>query len=530
MKLSDISIHAWMQEHGIRTETGEPFSFDEHLFWFDVLRDDSPKQVWYKAAQVGGSTAAILKTFYSIKRYGLDAIYTLPTADDVKSFVGSKVNRIVANNPILQQYVADKDTIEQKRIGDNVIYYRGTMTERAAIMVSSDLNVYDEEDRSRQDIIQQYASRLQHSKFKWEWHFSNPSVPGNGVSRYWDQSDQKHWVVKCSACNEQQDLTWPDSICPKRRVFQCKRCKAELSNRQRARGEWKAWSDGEYSGYWFSLLMAPWVTAGEILYAHEKKSADFFYNFVLGLPYVGEGNKVMPEDIFKNVVPKIERSPQDRIVIGCDSGIKKHFVVGTRKGVLTCGVTQSWEDIERMLVRYPNAIAVLDAMPDITEPRRLRDKYRGRVFLCHYARDRKTMQLVRWGEGDELGSVLVDRNRMMQTCVDDIQAGKAPLQGTRDDYALMASQFSTLYRQSTTDALGTPVFQWETSDGNDHLAHAYLYYRVGLSRFADGSGEIFVGEEKKRYTSVEVLEDGRIHTHIPSLILPERPPTDWRNS
>lgn len=530
MRLSDISIHAWLQDNAIRTENGELFSFKDHMFWFDVLRDESPKQVWYKAAQVGGSTAAILKTFWCMRRHGMDAIYTLPTGDDVKSFVGGKVNRIVTQNPILQEYVADKDSIEQKRVGDNVIYYRGTMTERAALMVSSDLNVYDEEDRSRQDIIEQYASRQQHSKFKWEWHFSNPSVPGNGVAKYWEKSDQKHWMVRCGACNEWQDLTFPDSICTERRIFQCKRCRRELDGKTRSRGEWKPHSSGEYSGYWFSLLMAPWVTAGEILHAHENKPIDYFHNFVLGLPYVGEGNKVIPEDILQNVVPAFPVGRGDRIVIGSDSGLKKHFVYGTSKGVLGCGVADSWDEIERLLVRYPDSIAVIDALPDLTEPRRLRDKYRGRVFLCHYSRDRKTMQLVRWGEGDELGSVLVDRNRMMQTCVDAIRERKTAFAGTREDYSLMARQFATLYRQTTTDALGSPVLEWKTSDGNDHLAHAFLYYKVGLCRYAETGGQVFVGDAERRYNTVEVTPGGLLHTRKFPLVLPDRPSTDWRNT
>jgi hypothetical protein len=72
------------------------------------------------------------------------------------------------------------------------MYFRGTKTERAALAVSSDLNIHDEEDRSDQQVIAQYSSRLQHSDYKWEWHFSNPSVKGNGVDRYWEISDQKH--------------------------------------------------------------------------------------------------------------------------------------------------------------------------------------------------------------------------------------------------------------------------------------------------------------------------------------------------
>ena len=37
-------------------------------------------------------------------------------------------------------------------------------------MVSSDLNIYDEVDSSKQDVIEQYSTRLQHSPHKWEWY------------------------------------------------------------------------------------------------------------------------------------------------------------------------------------------------------------------------------------------------------------------------------------------------------------------------------------------------------------------------
>lgn len=57
-------------------------------------------------------------------------------------------------------------------------------------------------DRSDQSVIETYQSRLQHSKYKWRWNFSNPSLEGNGVSRYWDMSDQKHYFIKCSRCGK----------------------------------------------------------------------------------------------------------------------------------------------------------------------------------------------------------------------------------------------------------------------------------------------------------------------------------------
>ena len=151
MKYDNLSIHLWIAQNKIKNEKGLKIDFRNHLFLYDVYNDFSPKLVCLKAAQIGFSTMAILKSLWLAKHRGIDIIYTLPTANDVNDFVSGKVNRIIVQNPCLQDYVKDKDTIEQKRVGNNVIYYRGTWTEKAALMVSSDLNIYDEEDRSKQE-------------------------------------------------------------------------------------------------------------------------------------------------------------------------------------------------------------------------------------------------------------------------------------------------------------------------------------------------------------------------------------------
>lgn len=507
--LSEVSIVAWITEHGIKNEAGNPIDFRDHLFLLDIYEDQSPKLVCYKAAQIGFSTMAILKSLWLAKHRKLDIIYTMPSSSDMKDFVGGKVNRIISQNPVLLDYVKDKDSIEQKQVGDNIVYYRGTFTEKAAIAVSSDLNIHDEEDRSKQAIIQQYGSRLQHSKHKWEWHFSNPSVEGNGVSRYWADSDQKHWFIKCRACTREQYLSWPDSIDIQRSAFVCKHCKHELSREERRVGRWvRRFKDKPYSGYWISLLMAPWITAGEIIRYHETKSAEYFANFVLGLPYVGEGNQVTPDIIFRNCTPEI--NSQDRVVIGCDSGLKKHYVLGNKDGLFYAGIAKDWKEIESLLAKYERSIAVIDALPDLTEPRKLREKYPGRVFLCHYARDRKTFQLIRWGKKEEAGNVTVDRNRMMQIVIDDFANRKIPLQGTQDDWEPLQSHFATLYKVVTPDTLGVPQAVWETSNGMDHFAHACLYWRVGMDRFRNDGGKVFTGEPASFPTGPSIAADDTI--------------------
>lgn len=192
MRLEDISIHVWIQENNIKTETGIPIDFKQPPFLFHPYTDTASKQVIYKAAQINFSTLAIIKSLWIAKNKGLDIIYTLPTESDVQQFVGGKVNCIIAQNPVLQSWTKDKDSVEQKAVGDNLIYYRGTWTPKAAIMVSSDLNIYDEVDARKQGVVEQYSTRLQHSPHKWEWYFSHPSTEDTGVARYWGRSDQKH--------------------------------------------------------------------------------------------------------------------------------------------------------------------------------------------------------------------------------------------------------------------------------------------------------------------------------------------------
>ncbi|KKK95756.1 hypothetical protein LCGC14_2669600, partial [marine sediment metagenome] len=290
-KLETRLILDWIYRHDIKTEDGIPLDWYNHSYMMDVYDEMAKcekKIVCYKAAQVTFSTAAILTTLWIAKNKGIDIIYTLPTADDVKQFAGGKINRIIAQNPILQKWVKDKDTVEQKTVGNSIIYYRGTWTQKTAMMVSSDLNVYDEVDTSKQDIIEQYATRLQHSDLKLEWYFSHPSVPGNGVSRHWHKSDQRHWFIQCEHCRKWQYMNWPESFDLEKREYICKSCKGVISDDVRRSGKWvKKYKDREMVGFWIPLFICPWISASEIIKYYEDKPADYFWNKVLGLPYVG---------------------------------------------------------------------------------------------------------------------------------------------------------------------------------------------------------------------------------------------------
>lgn len=524
MEIEDISIIAWLQNNAIKNEKGEVLDFKEHRFLVDIYDDDAPNLCVMKAAQVGLSTCEVLRMFWRAKTHKMDVIYTLPTQQDVQTFVGGKVNRIIAQNQILQSYTKDKDTIEQKQVGNSMIYFRGTFTEKEAIMVTADWLIHDEKDSSDQGVVDAYQARLQHSKYKWLHTFSHPSVPGHGVDREWQLSDQKHWFVKCTACAKEQFLEWPESIDVKAKIFVCKHCKSPLENRRR--GRWVAKYKGrKYSGYWVNLMMCPWVTAGEIVDKYNSSTIEFFYNKVLGLPYEGEGN-TMPKHVIQRCIQDTPNS-QENVVIGADSGLIKHWVAGNREGIFAYGKTETWDDIRAMLNRYPRSIAVLDALPDLTAPRELRQEYPGRVYLANFTRDRKTMQLVRWGKGKEEGSLLIDRHRAIQFLVDEFHKGYTTLHGRADEWEDYIKHWQNIYRVKELDDMDRPVFEWKKKNTEDHWVMASTLWRVGVSRF--GESKIVRSGAELPGNGVEIGFDERAPLPDPKKLFQfEDNSFDWR--
>lgn len=510
--LTTYDVDAWIEHWNIKNEKGDPIEWLKHQFLIDIYNDQSDNLVVMKPAQVGLSTLEILKNIRDAEMLKMDIIYTLPTDSDVGQFVGGKVNRIIANSPHLEALTADKDSIEQKQIGSSMIYFKGTWTKKAAIMITADRLVHDEKDSSKQDVIADYQARLQHSKYKQTHVFSHPSVPNSGVDMEWQLSDKKEWFITCPHCQHLQILSWNTedpikmSIDIVAKEFICKKCHKVLDWHARAKGRWRAKKGTEkakWSGYHISLLMAPWVTAKEVVDKYfevmaGKQTMDFFYNKVLGLPYAGSGNSVT-EDTIKSAVTAEKNLYPGRMVIGVDTGIHLRYVYGNKQGLLGYGQMKDYmpdsvnnlalnQTLEYFLKTFPDSIMIIDQGGDIIGSRKLREKYPGRVYLCHYARDRKTMQLIRWGEKDEYGNVLADRNRMIQMVVDEFRDKRIKLfRGRPEDWHEYWLHWSHIYRTKEDDTLGVPRYVWMRSDRDDWV-HATVYWRIGVDRFGGRGG------------------------------------------
>lgn len=477
---SERNIHVFLKAHNITNDQGEILDFKEHAYLWDIYGDFSPKQAILKAAQIGFSTTANIKALWLAKNKGLDIIYTLPSAADIKDFVSGKTNRLIANNSIFQEWTSDKDSIEQKRVGANILYFKGTWTERAAIATPADLYISDETDRSKQDIVAQYQTRLQHSKFGWEWYFSNPSSPGHGVDKHWQKSDQKHWFIKCQHCNHYQFMTM-DNIMGTPPIYGCVKCHKEID---RHKGEWvRKYTDRDASGYWISLLMVPNKSAQYVLDKKKDYDDEQFANFVLGQPYIGKGNVLTKQMFLQNLTNEI--NPQDsRPIIGVDTGKDINLVVGNKNGIFYYSKSDGYGELEALLNRWPNAIAIIDQGGDIIGPRKLREKYPNRVFLCFFRPDRKNDEMISWK--DEDGTVTVDRNKILQLVVDEFTEKRIPIYGSEVDWHDYWIEWAGMYRTTELNALQMPVSTWnKPASGRCDYPFATAYWRVGIDRFLE---------------------------------------------
>lgn len=485
----------FIELHKIKNEAGVPIEFKDHYFMRDIYDDLSPLQVTLKAPQVGETTKAIFKTLWVAHKMKKDIIYTLPTQSDIQEMAGGKVNRMIAQNPVLKTWVKDHDTVEQKSVGNNIIYYRGTFTSKAAMMVASSLNVHDEVDASNQDVLTQYETRLQAQANGWRWYFSHPSLTDTGVDIYWQKSDKKEWFITCEHCKGKQQLKFPESINATKQTYKCYLCGKDISNDTRRYGEWVATSQGEFSGYHISQLMCAWIPAKKILQDYVEKDRQYFYNYVLGLPFAGSENKISRAQVLANCTNGVN-DQQGQVIIGVDSGTPINVVIGNEQGVFYYGTCKSWKGVEQFMANWPGSIVVADAGGDLIGPRELQEKYPGRVFLVFS--NTSIPELVKWNE-NRPGFVNIDRNKMVQYAVDHLKERKLPLYGSLEDFAVYADHYANIIRKDeVSESTGIKKHVWHRN-GPDHFVFGTIYYFVGISRFTGEKGGFVGGDEEYQF-------------------------------
>src|SRR6185369_863683 len=412
------NVPTWIEKN--TKLAGLPFSFKDHEFQEQILKDPSPEKVIRKCSQIGLTEMTFRETLAILRIIdGSTAIYTLPSAKMVEKIVKTRVDPIVFDSPDLRFSLSkDVDSSEVKQFGRSFLHFSGTFGQVQAISTPADLLVHDEVDFSNMEVLTTYESRITHSKYKLRREFSTPTLPGRGISSRFDRSRRHFNMAKCDHCAQWFLPTYYDHVrVPdwdkdlkeitnqniqmlrwREAALHCPHCNAvpDLGPENR---EWVLENPADnYSaaGYAISPFDAPAIISTPFLVEKSTKYeriADFI-NFNLGLPYE-DATETLTDGLLRQLFIQSEAESFSGNYMGCDMGAVCHIVIGNRDSKDTLLIIH-YERVPlgefetrrmQLAAQYRVLICVMDALPYTDMVMRLQ-KHDVNLFGAVYHRSR----------------------------------------------------------------------------------------------------------------------------------------------
>lgn len=503
--LQQDSLLSWIIDNEMVNEQGIPLEFATHRFLIDIYDDDSDDIVMIKSAQVGGTIWATAASAHEVTFENRNSIYVFPTKGSIiNDFVIPKVNPLIEKNKFISKHIK-QDTQKLKQFGDNFLFYRGAFDERDAISISADTVWSDEYDRSNTRVVRTYRSRTENSKHPRFRTFSNPSAKGFGVDHLYQGSDQMHWMVVCDTCSHCFYLDWDPAettgIDPRchtidvsREIYACGMCKSEISDEARQNGFWKArYPKRKRRGYWINQLMRPDRPASRIIqqWEDDKNIPGYVYNFILGKAYT-PADALIERSLFVNANTGV-KPPLNEVFIGVDVGHTKHIIVMTPEGVVDIMTFKDWDQVEALFLSLNCQCMVIDALPDITVPRQLADKYPGRIYLAEFDYNSSRKKITKFNPTNRKGFVKIQRTDIMDLIVRELRTRSMQLHLPGDKLELLIDHSIVMVRIQEKDEEGKgklKVFWVTQGEAPDHFWFALVYARVAMMRGIVQSGTV----------------------------------------
>ena len=494
---------------------GRRFSFVGHEYLKALYDETAGHIALMKAAQVGGTVWGLLRSIHACIN-GLNGVYYCPTKTDVLEFSKARVGPLIDENPFLAELMNDTDTAGLKRIGQAHLYFRGMQSSVGLKSVPADMLVFDELDEADPHAKAMAKERLSHSDFKRIIELSNPSLPDYGIDELYQQSDQRHWTLKCSGCTRWVclDREFPMKLGQEVRIIlprldgsfyrACPTCEAELDL---AAGEWVAdFPTRAIHGYLISQLISSKVDPGEIL--HEYRTTRFpgnFYNLKIGAPYSDLELKLDVMSVLSlcSDVPMARRS-DDWCNMGVDTGSQLHVVIlradpnnAEKHHVVYIGIHHEFEELDALMQDFKVERCVVDGMPEQHSTRRFVQRHPG-IAYRHFFNDNQT-GAPRWDHLERK----VDSNR-----TESLDASRAAVREKMLVLPRREPIVETFAKHMAADAkkleedpeTGAKRYRYIKAGGQDHLSLAVTYALLASQDYSGGRGivEFYRRQARKR--------------------------------
>jgi hypothetical protein len=494
-KLSTIDAGRWAENnHFFLPASGNRFSFVGHEYLIEPYADNSPYQIYLKAAQLGYSEMAVIKSFHDCAyRLKSGLIYYFPTKSDVVDFSKARFAPMIAENPMLKSLVKDTDAANIKRVGRCMMYLRGLRGAMGAKTAPADKIVFDEIDEADPNYVDMAKKRLSHSEFQEIVALSTPTIPDFGIDAMFQLTDQRYMMVYCEACRNYtcMEEEFPECLImtPEGARRVCTKCQRELDlanhkNEYVAKYPGKELNGRPAVGRCISQLHSQYVSMDELLTEYwTTKFPQDFWNSRLARAYIDAQNRMEVAHIISMCGSHgMEQASQIPCCLGGDIGPKKHHVVIGRKEfggsvkIMWIGETD-WDGLDELMRKF-NSYAVIDGLPEPAKATSWAKKFSYRAWACFYSNSPKTG--ISWD--DDQKKVTVYQSMAMDASHAMLQEGKTILPRKSDVIETFAKHCHNVARKKIEDEETGSVYNKWMKLGEDHYRKAFSYMCLAMER------------------------------------------------
>ena len=273
---------------------GSPFSLDDYPHMRQIYNSSAKNVVLMFSRQTAKSTslANILITNSAMVPY-FKTLYIAPTVDQTKVFSHDRVNPVIEGSPIIRDYYINTSLVQnvfmKQFLNGSRMYLRYALLSADRIRgYSADMNLFDEVQDLREDVIPVIQETMSRSEHKITWYCGTPKRTRGTLAGLWRRSNQCEYMVKCT-CNYWNKLG--DENIGNTGLI-CSKCGTDIDV-STSKGQWVSHqADGvpiEMEGYRVCLLhfaKSPWVEWDrDVIQKRKNTSKGIFYNETLGLEY-----------------------------------------------------------------------------------------------------------------------------------------------------------------------------------------------------------------------------------------------------
>lgn len=502
------------------------WSFSEHEYQIEILKDTTDEVCAQKCSQVGASELWVrLMLAMAALAKSMTIIYVLPNTGFARKFSKGRIDPVISNSKVLKDMVnKDVDSSELKQIGNSFLYIAGSYGQSSAISVPAQALFQDEVDFCNQTALTTFSSRLGHSKegSYYKRSFSTPTVRNYGISKMFEASTKHYYTVRCPTCKDHvapeflKDVEIPgfdgnllnfekedlhsDLIDVDSAMLRCPSCQAVIPHSALCDPNARAWvathPDRAVHGYQISPYDVPAInsisrTIHQIGDYDRKKD---WANFKIGVPYEDAENSFVLDIIkklaIKGWIPRPEEGEKNKVlsgaVFGLDIGKVSWFtilapvdgkpVVAYAERIRQDGDNYLGKRVLELCNIFGVVRGVVDAGPDISISKYLVDHggY-GKIWACYYSRTaKKSLDILSFDEGDQV--VTAFRTGTFDELIKSVNGG-----GIRyaqfDERDLHYTHLGNMKRVSHRNEAGEEVIAW-ISTGEDHYCHSLNYAKM----------------------------------------------------